>query len=308
MVTNSFKKYDTFFKEYQEQRLKAKVSEQDADKEKPIVKPEAEKLKLNGTQSKPKSMKSKGRNSDADSSAGIPKPSSSATKPDAPSDDASTESESKSDGKVVRIAPGTLFKKDEHGERLYEAEPDCYNGARRDLYSWSQKHREIDIHVKIPEHITSARQLNVKIERKHIKIIQCGVDQPILDANLSMDIKTETAQWSFETDEHLLTISLDKVMEYWWDSAFEGEEKINVQEIDCSQPIHELDEEAQGKIAQLLFDQHQKRLGLPTSEEQRIQDILKGAWNKDGSPFKGQPYDPDSFKVEPSGQFPPEHS
>lgn len=65
-----------------------------------------------------------------------------------------------------------------------------------------------------------------------------------------------------------MTINLDKVQEYWWDAAFVGEDKINVQEIDCSQPIHELDEEAQGKIAQLLFDQEQKLRGLPTSEEQ----------------------------------------
>lgn len=146
-----------------------------------------------------------GPNSSHDSSAKVPEPSSSTAESEAPSGDASTESEAKSDGKVVKIAPGTLFKKDENGERLYEAEPDCYNGARRDLYSWSQKHREIDIHVKIPEHIKSARQLTVKIERKHIKITENGVEQPILDANLSMDIKTETVQWSFETDEHLVS-------------------------------------------------------------------------------------------------------
>ena len=62
-------------------------------------------------------------------------------------------------------------------------------------------------------------------------------------------------------------MSLDKVDEYWWEAAFEGETRINVQEIDCSRPLHELDEEAQGKIAQLIYDQEQKRRGLPTTEE-----------------------------------------
>ncbi len=32
--------------------------------------------------------------------------------------------------------------------------------------------------------------------------------------------------------------------------------------------MHELDEEAQGKIAQMLYDQQQKRIGKPTSEQQ----------------------------------------
>ncbi|VDL18475.1 unnamed protein product [Hymenolepis diminuta] len=288
--------------EYQEKHLLAQVAEDDSDdKEKPTNKPKAEKSETIETKPKPSTTIDSNDSIMTDQS----KPSSSEVRPDAPSGEDSTKCETGSEKKVIRVAPGTLFKREENGERLYEAEPDCYNGARRDNFSWSQKHREIDIQVKIPEHIKSSKQLTVKIEKKHIRICENGVAQPIIDSNLSMDIKTETAQWSFEVDEHLLTISLDKVREYWWDSAFEDEEKINVQEIDCSQPIHELDEEAQGKIAQLLFDQQQKRKGLPTSEEQRIQDILKRAWNKDDSPFKGQPFDPNSFKVETSGQLPP---
>ena len=31
--------------------------------------------------------------------------------------------------------------------------------------------------------------------------------------------------------------------------------------------MHELDDASQGKIAQLIYDQEQKRRGLPTSEE-----------------------------------------
>ncbi|VDM16023.1 unnamed protein product [Hydatigera taeniaeformis] len=211
---------------------------------------------------------------------------------------------SRPESKIGKPTCGSYFKKDDNGERIYEADPDCYNGARRDMYSWSQKILEIDIHVKIPERIKTARQLNVKVDRRHILIEEKGSAEPIIDLDLLKDIKTESAQWSFEVNEHLLTLSLDKVEEYWWEAAFVGEEKINVQEIDCSRPIHELDDEAQGKIAQLLFDQEQKRRGLPTTEEQRIQDILKDAWNKDGSPFKGQPFDPSRISVESSAQLP----
>nr|CDS25636.1 NudC domain containing protein 3 [Hymenolepis microstoma] len=305
IILKAFDKYDTFFKDYQEKSLSVKATEQHSGgEEKSATKPKAEISSTSETKRKSgKTVDSKGKfffflisHKDAEVS-DQSKPNLSKPKSDLLPGENSTESEKR----VVRASPGTLFKRETNGERLYEAEPDCYNGARRANFSWSQKHREIDIQVKIPEHIKSAKQLTVKIEKKHITISENGVQGYIINSNLSMDIKTETAQWSFEADEHLLTISLDKVREFWWDSAFEDEEKINVQEIDCSQPIHELDEEAQGKIAQLLFDQEQKRKGLATSEEQRIQNILKQAWNKDDSPFKGQPFDPNSIKIENSG-------
>eukprot|EP00108_Taenia_solium_P005921 TsM_000813600 transcript=TsM_000813600 gene=TsM_000813600 len=277
MVLKAFDKYHTIFRRYQEEQIKKESSAQETA-------PRAQELINNLETTKRQTTSSDSRRTSSMGDA--------------------NDKASRPEVKMGKSGCGSYFKRDENGERIYEADPDCYNGARRDLYSWSQKILEIDIHVKIPERIKTARQLNVKIDRKHILIEEKASAEPIIDLDLLKEIKTESAQWSFEVDEHLLTLSLDKVDEYWWEAAFVGEEKINVQEIDCSRPIHELDEEAQGKIAQLLFDQEQKRRGLPTTEERRIQDILKEAWNKDGSPFKGQPFDPSRVSVESSSQLP----
>jgi len=38
-------------------------------------------------------------------------------------------------------------------------------------------------------------------------------------------------------------------------------------------PIEDLDQESQAKIKQMMFDEHQKKLGLPTSEEV-VRDFL----------------------------------
>lgn len=53
----------------------------------------------------------------------------------------------------------------------------------------------------------------------------------------------------------------------------ESEEKLDVRNMNPEKPMEELDEASQAKIKQMMFDESQKRLGLPTSEEQ-VGDFL----------------------------------
>jgi len=66
---------------------------------------------------------------------------------------------------------------------------------------------------------------------------------------------------------HLLKINLEKVQERWWEAVLIDEPKINVRKIDPSRPITDLDDEAQAKIEELMYNEQQKRLGLPQSHE-----------------------------------------
>uniref|UniRef100_A0A0X3QEA5 NudC domain-containing protein 3 n=1 Tax=Schistocephalus solidus TaxID=70667 RepID=A0A0X3QEA5_SCHSO len=256
IVASSFEKYNTLFQTYEQQHRNAVGANAEGGSD----------------ENSPKTAESK----DAE-----PKPASKRhTKPN--KDDMS--------------GPGTYSSVSKDGERFYTAEPDCYNGARRDLYSWSQSIKDLDIRVKIPDSVKSSRDVTVKIEQKHLRIDVQGNSEPLIDKEFLFDIKKQEALWSLDLEERHILINLDKVSELWWEAAFVDEEKIDVQKIDCSRPMHELDEESQAKIAQMLFDQEQKRLGLPTSEEKKIQDILKGAWNQEDSPFKGTEFDPNLVK------------
>ena len=48
---------------------------------------------------------------------------------------------------------------------------------------------------------------------------------------------------------------------------FPDEPKINTRKIDCSRPMEDLDDEAQAKIEEMMFNQRQKQLGKPQSHE-----------------------------------------
>jgi hypothetical protein len=65
----------------------------------------------------------------------------------------------------------------------------------------------------------------------------------------------------------LQQVNLEKVQERWWEAVFLDEPKINVRKIDASRPMTDLDDEAQTKIEEMLYNEHQKHLGLPQSHE-----------------------------------------
>jgi hypothetical protein len=62
-------------------------------------------------------------------------------------------------------------------------------------------------------------------------------------------------------------VNLEKVQERWWEAVFTDEPKISVRKIDPSRSITDLDDEAQAKIEELMYNEHQKRMGLPQSHE-----------------------------------------
>jgi len=82
-------------------------------------------------------------------------------------------------------------------------------------------------------------------------------------------------KWVYYTEGFLLIfvfllyekINLEKVQERWWEAVLVDEPKISVRKIDPSRPITDLDDEAQAKIEELMYNEHQKRLGLPQSHE-----------------------------------------
>ncbi|XP_064617884.1 nudC domain-containing protein 3-like [Liolophura sinensis] len=192
---------------------------------------------------------------------------------------------------------------DDGDRKVYQADSECYNGAVRDTYSWSQTIADCDIRVKVPKTVKKGGCVKVNIKKKYLSVAYKDSHSEwvqAMDGPLTWDIKVEEAIWSLVPGEHI-HINLEKVQERWWDAVLENEPKINVRQIDASRPYTDLDEESQAKISEMMYNEQQKRLGLPQSHEKNTHEMLKKAWNAKGSPFAGQPFDPSKISVDPSG-------
>ena len=90
---------------------------------------------------------------------------------------------------------------------------------------------------------------------------------------------------------------MEKANEVIWKSAFKGDKEIDTKKVDNSKRIDEFDNETQAALNKIVYEQNRKRNGLPTTEEEKKLEQLKEAWNKPGSPFAGQPFDPSMFNL-----------
>ncbi|XP_015185491.1 PREDICTED: nudC domain-containing protein 3 [Polistes dominula] len=184
---------------------------------------------------------------------------------------------------------------------------DSYNGAIRDNYIWSQTITDLDVLIKLPKLTLKPKDLRVTIETQRIKIearqeheetcneVIKNLDwTTIFEGELIFKTKKDESVWSLVSG--YISIHLEKVSERWWDALITEEPKIELNKIDCSRNLDEMGLTEQMKVEELMWNHQQKLLGKPTSDQLKMEEIMKKAWNAEGSPFQGTPYDPSIIK------------
>ncbi|KAM4036815.1 nudC domain-containing protein 3 [Anomaloglossus baeobatrachus] len=185
-------------------------------------------------------------------------------------------------------------------ENTSQADSDSYNGAVRENYTWSQDYSDLEIKVPVPKDVVKGRQVSVDLRSTCIRVAlrDSQGERVLMDGNFTHKINAETSLWSLEPGK-CISISLSKCGEYWWNAVLEGEEKIDIDKINKERSMATVDDDEHAVLDRLTFDYHQKLQGKPQSHELKVHDMLKKGWDADGSPFKGQAFDPSMFNISP---------
>ena len=85
----------------------------------------------------------------------------------------------------------------------------------------------------------------------------------------------------------VLTLTLEKHVATWWRSVVAGHAEVDATAVDSTQAVSSYDDETQAAIRKIMFDEDQRRRGLATSDEARVEQLLQRARNMPGSPFLG---------------------
>ncbi|KAK4132527.1 CS-domain-containing protein [Trichocladium antarcticum] len=148
-------------------------------------------------------------------------------------------------------------------------------------YKWTQTISDLDISITVPGNL-KGRDLAVDIKKDSISAGIKG-QPPILHGTLAHAVRPDDSTWTLATaggassSEKVVEIHLDKgnKME-WWAHVVTSAPKIDVTKIvPENSKLSELDGETRTMVEKMMFDQRQKEMGLPSSDEQKKMDILK---------------------------------
>lgn len=148
------------------------------------------------------------------------------------------------------------------------------NGGRTDAYVWTQTLQEVQATYDVPEG-TKSKQVLVEITSTRLKVGLKG--GPIFsDGLLFKKVKVDDSFWTLEDGQRICVyLQKDNQME-WWKTVVQGDAEIDTKKVQPeNSKLGDLDADTRQTVEKMMFDQRQKALGLPSSDDMQKQDVLQ---------------------------------
>ncbi|ETS64808.1 hypothetical protein PaG_00773 [Moesziomyces aphidis] len=140
-------------------------------------------------------------------------------------------------------------------------------------YTWKQQLDAVEVSVPVPSG-TKGRDLVVELKKRKIKVALKGKDA-ILEGELAKDIKEDDSTWTIE-DGNLVEIHLEKMNKNeWWPNVVSHHPRIDTTKIvPENSKLSDLDPETRAMVEKMMFDNRQKAMNRPTSDQLQQQEML----------------------------------
>ncbi|GMF21355.1 unnamed protein product [Phytophthora fragariaefolia] len=149
------------------------------------------------------------------------------------------------------------------------------NGPRQtDKYVWTQTLQEAQVNFAVPEG-TKSRQVDVDIRAGKLRVGLRGAE-PFVDGPLYNKVKVDDSFWTLEDGNRIcIYLQKDNQME-WWKTIIQGDAEIDTQKVQPeNSKLDDLDSDTRQTVEKMMFDQRQKAMGLPSSDDIQKQEILQ---------------------------------
>lgn len=152
--------------------------------------------------------------------------------------------------------------------------PPLGNGGKTDKYSWTQTLSSLEVYVNVKPGV-KAKQIRCDIGAESLKLGIKG-EPLVLDGKLHAKVKTDDCMWTL-LDNKVVQITFEKFDGMkWWSCVMQGDAEIDTKKIvPENSKLGDLDGETRMTVEKMMYDQRQKSLGKPSSDQEKQHDLLE---------------------------------